>query len=159
MEICDIQEIWGRIKALHPNTPEEKRPRLTKLLAEAWRNELSEYSLDQVMDAVERQAGKSRFWPDLAEIKAELPKRTAEGATKPQPSRGVDAKAKEAQDRLFARMRSERDRLIPLRQAAGIPATMEEARETGMTATEWWDRCERVGLNYPDNVFCEEGAL
>ena len=55
-------------------------------------------------------------------------------------------------------MKAERDRLIPLRSAAGIPATAEEAKTAGMTATEWWNQCERAGLNYPDSVWGEEAV-
>ncbi len=157
MEISDIQEIWKHIKALHPNTPEEKRPRLSGRIAKVWVNELSGYSVEQVIKAVESHAGKCRYWPDLSEIKAELPGRSVAGATKPQPRGGADLRAKEAQDHLFARMKAERDRLIPLRRAAGLPATMEEAKAAGMTSGEWWNALETAGLNYPDSVWGEEG--
>lgn len=156
MEISDIQSIWTHIKALHPNTPEEKIPRLSMTVANAWRNELSDYSLEQVLKAVEKQAGKSRYWPDLAEIKAELPRHSVAGATKPQPRGDSDRRAKDAQDRLFARMKADRIRLIPLRRAAGIPSTAEEAKRVGMTTREWWKRCEWANVNYPDSVFREE---
>lgn len=156
MEISDIQEIWTHIKALHPNTPEEKRPRLSGRIAKVWANELSGYSVEQVIKAVESHAGKCRYWPDLSEIKAELPGCSIAGATRPQPRGDADLRAKEAQDRLFAQMKAERERLIPLRRVAGIPATVEEAKAEGMTATEWWNQCERAGLNYPDGIFRKE---
>lgn len=158
MKVSDIQAIWTHIKALHPNTPETKRPRLSTPVAEVWCRELSGYSVGQVLQAVERQAGKSRYWPDLSEIKAELPRRDAAGATKPQPTGGADARAKAAQEKLFGRMRAERERLIPLRRANGLPATGEEARQAGMSAGAWWKALEEKGLNYPDKIFCEEAA-
>ncbi len=158
MEISDIQEIWKHIKALHPNTPEEKRPRLSGRIAKVWVNELSGYSVEQVIKAVESHAGKCRYWPDLSEIKAELPGRSVAGATKPQPRGGADLRAKEAQDHLFARMKAERDRLIPLRRAAGLPATAEEAKAAGMTSGKWWNALETAGLNYPDSVWREEAV-
>ncbi len=157
MEIADIQAVWGHIKALHPNTPKERIPRLTQTLARAWCTELDEYSLSQVMGAVERQAGKSRYWPDLAEIKGQLPTKSPAGATKPQISGEADRRAKEAQDKLFQRMKAEGERLAPLRRAAGLPGSVAEARAAGMRAVDWYQALETAGLNCPDGVF-QEGA-
>lgn len=151
----EINKLFDLLKDLHG----KDKPRDKRTLA-IWAAVLEPWSYSEVRSAAVARARENRYYPDPGELTGFLSApETPSGATKPQPSRGADAKAKEAQDRLFARMRNERDRLIPLRQAVGIPATMEEARATGMTATEWWDGCERAGLNYPDNVFCEEGAL
>lgn len=81
-----------------------------------------------------------------------------EGATKPQPSHGLDARAKEAQERLYSRWKAEQNRLIPLRHAAGLPGTAVEAEAAGMPYTEWQAALEAAGLNTPDSVWGEEAV-
>lgn len=133
-----------------------------KGLRAAWLAVLEPYSREDVKTALMSFLREKPGFPTPQEVAIRCPalpayRTSPEGATKPQPFYGLDTRAKEAQDRLFARMKAERDRLIPLRRAAGIPATAEEAKTAGMTATEWWNQCERAGLNYPDSVWREEG--
>lgn len=137
-----------------------------KNIRPAWLSVLEPYSREDVKKAVVEYLRTNTNFPRPQEIAVLCPPipmtnlAKAESHTAAKISGPMDARAKKAQDALFARMKAERERLIPLRRAAGIPATPEEARASGMTAAEWWSRCERAGLNYPDSIFSkpEDGA-
>lgn len=155
---AEVNKLFDLLKELHG----KDKPRDKRTIA-IWSTVLEPWTYQQVRMAVVERARENRYYPDPAEITAFLPQpempyksTTAAGATVPQPCSGTDARAKEAQDSLFARMKKERERLIPLRRAAGIPATFEEALAVGMTAGKWWSRCEAAGLNYTGSVFREE---
>lgn len=154
---AEVNKLFDLLKELHG----KDKPRDKRTIA-IWSTVLEPWTYQQVRMAVVERSRENRYYPDPAEITAFLPrpevpyKPTPAGATVPQPRNGTDARVKYAQDSLFARMEKERERLIPLRRAAGIPATFEEALAVGMTAVEWWFRCEVAGLNYSDSVFREE---
>ena len=147
----EVNKLFDLLKELHGK--DKSRDKRTIAI---WLKVLEPWTYQQVRAAaIERARGGNRYYPDPAEISQFLPD---PGVPAPQPVGSQDAKAKEAQDRLFARMKAERDRLIPLRRAAGLPATMEEAKAAGMTSGEWWNALETAGLNYPDSVWREEAV-
>ena len=114
----EVNKLFDLLKELHgKNKSRDKRT------IAIWLKVLEPWTYQQVRAAtIERARGGNRYYPDPAEIAQFLPD---PGVPVPQPVGSQDAKAKEAQDRLFARMKVERARLIPLRRAAGIPATAE----------------------------------
>ena len=132
-----------------------------KGLKAAWQAVLEPYSREDVKSALMSFLREKPGFPTPQEIAIRcpaLPRYSPEGATKPQPMGGMDHRAKEAQDRLYARWKKEQDRLIPLRRAAGIPATWPEAQAAGMTSSGWWNALEAAGMNTPDSVWCEEAV-
>ena len=142
MEIADIQAIWSHIKALHPNTPPQRVPKLNGLIAKSWCHELEGYSTEQVHQAVEAQAGMSRFWPDLAEIKALLP---------PLPDHLIRGGGKRQKpDPWEERLRELWWECRQRREAKGLPAGIAEAKAGGMTQRELWSLYERNGVNLPE---------
>ena len=141
MEIADIQAIWSHIKALHPNTPAQRVPKLNALIAGSWCHELEGYSVEQVHKAVEAQAGKSRFWPDLAEIKALLP---------PLPDHLIRGGGKRQRaDPWEERLRELWQECRRKRRELGLPTGLAEAKAAGMTAGELWDLYEKNGVDLP----------
>lgn len=124
----------------------------------AWLAVLEPYKREDVKAAVMAFLRERPGFPSPQEIAIRCPQpvlETGNAHAIPQPIGPMDIRARETQDRLFARMKQERERLIPLRRKAGIPATVEEAKAAGMGATEWWDALETADLNYPDSVFRE----
>lgn len=147
----EVNKLFDLLKELHG----KDKPRDRRTIA-IWATVLEPWSYQQVRAAViERARGGNRYYPDPTEITQFLPDPSVPVS---RPIGGMDARAKEMQDRLFARMKVERERLIPLRRKVGIPATVEEAKTTGMRATAWWSALEAAGLNYPDSVF-HEGVM
>lgn len=147
----EVNKLFDLLKELHgKNKSRDKRT------IAIWTKVLEPWTYQQVRAAaIERSRGGNSYYPNPAEITQFLPEPEVPDS---RPVGNLDAKAKEAQDRLFARMKAEDERLIPLRHAAGLPATMDEAKSAGMTYTEWWNECEKAGLNYPDSVFREEAV-
>lgn len=146
MEISDIQAIWGHIKALRPNVSQERLPRLTKEIAEAWRSNLEGYTVEQVIQAADVQIAKSPFWPDLREIIAELPPLPTHlipGAT--------ECRGNHQPDPFLDHYRELLRECRQKRREADVPATFEEARAQGMTSREAWELWERMGFNVPDD--------
>lgn len=156
---AEVNKLFDLLKDLHG----KDKPRDKRTIA-IWSTVFEPWTYQQVRTAAVERARENRYYPDPAEITVFLPrpempyKPTAAGATVPQPCSGTDARAKEAQERLYARWKKEQDRLIPLRRDAGLPATMEEAGAAGMKYTEWMNALEAAGLNTPDSVWCEEAV-
>jgi len=150
MKNSDVEKIWAHMREKYPNKAGMNLLSQTPEVASCWAAELERYTLKQVIDAIDARAAKSKRWPTLDSIKAEL---SHLHTVKLGPA---EKRAKQKQDRLFARMKKERDRLIPLHIAAGLHASLEEAKAAGMTSTEWYNALGEKGLNYLDSVFCEE---
>ena len=154
-DINDLFDLLGLYYSGHPGLS-------VKNIRAAWLSVLEPYSRETVKKAVLEYLRVNTNFPrpqEIAVLCPPLPVTPVEQSSRTMgPVGPMDAKAKEEQNRLFARMIAERDRLSPLRRAAGIPATAEEAKTAGMTATEWWNQCERAGLNYPDSVWGEEAV-
>ena len=147
MKTTDVEKIWTHMREKFPDKAGMNLISQSPDVASYWAAKLERYTLNQVIDAIDARAAKSQRWPTLDSIKTELSR-----------SRSIrlgpaEQRAKQKQDRLYARWKKEQDRLIPLRQEAGIPA---EAKAAGMKATEWWNALEAAGLNTPDSVWSEE---
>lgn len=159
MDKDERQKIYTLLSKYFPNA---KQLRDQEALT-AWGLVLRKYTYDDVKTAVIEYAAKHKYFPDLADITGGLsPEPSALpvdlGPGRDQRTMGpIDLREREIQERLFARMREERVRLLPLRRAAGIPATWPEALAAGMTCREWWDACEKAGLNYDDRIFRRDG--
>jgi hypothetical protein len=156
MTKCDVDDLF-QLLAFYFAGHQKLR---MKGLKAAWLAVLKPYSREDVKAALMSFLREKPGFPTPQEVAIRCPalpayRTSPEGATKPQPFYGLDTRAKEAQDRLFARMKAERDRLIPLRKAAGLPATMEEAKVAGMTSGTWWNALEAAGLNYPGHIFAK----
>lgn len=147
----EVNKLFDLLKELHGK--DKSRDKRTIAI---WLKVLEPWTYQQVRSAaIERARSGNRYYPDPAEIAQFLPD---PGVPVPQPIGSMDTRAKEAQDRLYARWKKEQDRLIPLRCAAGLPATMDEANAAGMKYTEWMNALEAAGLNTPDSVWHEEAV-
>ena len=124
----DIQRLFGYIRETHPNCPRSAIPRLTHGMARQWISALAPYSYEQAVEAVDRQAQVSRFWPDLAEIMAQLP-----AVSQMERSRRETDPSSSAAGR---KLREWRERYQNALRAAGLP-TSAEASAGGMTMEEW----------------------
>lgn len=137
-------------------------PRMSaKGLRSAWLAVLEPYKREDVKAAVMAFLREKPGFPSPQEIAIKCPQPVAETGNAhaiPQPIGSMDIRAKGAQDRFHARWKKEQDRLIPLRHAAGLPATWPEAQAGGMTSREWWNALEAAGLNTPDSVWHEEAV-
>lgn len=146
----DIQKIWSYIKALRPHLSTDRLPRLTKEVATAWASNLTGYSVEEVMQAADKQLAKGSFWPDLSEIMAELPP--------PSPSRTHLIQSAHAstghhrEDPVLEQLRECFNELERKRREAGIPASYAEAKAAGLTYTETETLWESAGLDYPNNL-------
>lgn len=154
-DINDLFDLLGLYYSGHPGLS-------VKNIRAAWLSVLEPYSRETVKKAVLEYLRVNTNFPrpqEIAVLCPPLPVTPVEQSSRTMgPVGPLDAKAKEEQNRLFARMKAERERLIPLRRAAGLPATMEEAKAAGMTSGEWWNALETAGLNYPDSVWREEAV-
>ena len=147
----EVNKLFDLLKELHG----KDKPRDNRTIA-IWSKVLEPWTYQQVRAAaIERARGGNRVYPDPAEIAQFLPD---PAVPVPQPVVGMDARAKEAQDCLFARWKEAQERLIPLRHAAGLPATMDEAKDAGMTYTQWMTALEAAGLDTPDSVWHKEAV-
>ena len=124
----DVQRLFGYIRETHPNCPGSAIPRLTRGMARQWISALAPYSYEQAVEAVDRQAQVSRFWPDLAEIMAQLPRASEmeRGRYKADPSTLAAS----------GKLRGWRERYQAALRAHGLP-TSAEAIGSGMTMEEW----------------------
>lgn len=147
----EVNKLFDLLKELHG----KDKPRDERTIS-IWATVLKPWNYQQVRAAViERARSGNRFYPDPTEITELLPNPDIPVS---RPVGSLDARAKEAQDRLFARWKKEQNRLAPLRRAAGLPGTAIEAEAAGMPYTEWQAALEAVGLNTPVSVFCEEAV-
>ena len=129
-DINDLFDLLGLYYSGHPGLS-------VKNIRTAWLSVLEPYSREDVKKAVVEYLRTNTNFPRPQEIAVLCPpiQTTNLGKTGGNTAAKIlgpmDARAKEAQDRLFARMKAERERLIPLRRAAGIPATVGEAKQPG----------------------------
>ena len=151
----DRQKIYTLLSKYFPNARQLKDPATLT----AWGLVLGKYPYDDVKNAVIEYVARNKFFPDIADITGSLTPEESTANLDLGPGRDrrelgpLELREKRMQDLLFERMREARARLLPLRRAAGIPATWPEAKAAGMTARQWWMACEAHGLNYDDAVF------
>ena len=152
MKTTDVEKIWAHMRTTFPDKAGMNLIADTPEVASFWAAELERYTLSQVIGAIDARAAKSKRWPTLEAIKSEL---SRVHAVRIGP---YEKRAKVQQENLFNRWKKEQDRLAPLLRAAGLPATMEEAKAAGMTSGTWWNALESAGMNYPDSVWREEAV-
>lgn len=153
MEKKDIADLFELLEIYFSGHPKLK----VKGLQKAWLAVLEPYRREDVKAALMSFLREKPGFPTPQEIALRCTPLPTETPQEIFPRNGpMDLRAKEAQKRLFARMSAERKRLISLRRAAGLPATMDEAKFAGMKYTEWMAALEAAGLNYPDSVWHEE---
>lgn len=134
MDKDERQKIYTLLSKYYPNARQLK----DKHTLLAWGYALQRFPYEAVKNAVIDYATGNKYFPDLADITAPL----AHSIRVDRPSPGT---ARDAQ--LCALWRREMDRLRPLRRAAGLPVSPEEARAAGMSAARWWQQLEARGLN------------
>lgn len=152
MTMKDIRDLFDLLELYYSGHP----GLAVKNIRTAWLAVLEPYRREDVRRAVTEYLRSHATFPRPQEIAVLCPhlspaaaKRNT-GADWP-----MDAEAMEAQKSLILRARAELERLIPLRRAAGIPATEDERKAAGMPFSTWMRVLEAAGLGYPGSVFCE----
>ncbi len=152
MTLKDVHDLFDLLEIYFSG-----HPGLTaKNIRSAWLSVLEPYSREDVKKAITQYLRSSTNFPRPQEIAVLCPAPVAERTrAEPQIMGPMDVTAKETQERLYTAWKAERERLIPLRHAAGLPATMDEAAAAGMPYTEWGLALGRAGLDTPERVWRE----
>ena len=134
MEKQDTRRLFNLIETIYPNAKQQPR---TPADLEAWTLVLAPWDYEDVKQAVIVRARENRFYPDVYELAALLPKSEApktKEAPMPEPS---DAYL----EKFYAKCEALHDRW----KAADIP-TPSEAKKQGMTYAGWEAMAKGAGV-------------
>lgn len=132
----DIDDLFDLLAIFRKNDPHLNQ----ESLRYAWLLVLYPYERHDVREAVGAWFRKSKYWPDPAEIAALCP---------PLPEKNITQKTQQISQWELDEMRkiwARYERLVALRREAGIPATIEEAKKSGVPEGEWYDILAERGL-------------
>ena len=138
IDIKDVQELFSYLMELHPNSPPDKIPRLTRSLAQTWVNATTGYTKEQLFRAAREHAHRCRFWPDLSEILAQLPKL-------PEGEQRRYAPPGEAERESMEKLRAWQQEWHQELRERGLP-TMREALDQGMSLAQWNALLQEAGV-------------
>lgn len=125
MEKKDIQRLFNLIETIYPNARQQPR---TPADLEAWTLVLEPWAYEDVKQAVIVRARENRFYPDVYELAALLPK--------PETPKAEEAPMPEPSDAYLEKFYAKCETLHERWKAAGIP-TPSEAKKQGMTYAGW----------------------
>ena len=125
MEKKDIQRLFNLIETIYPNARQQPR---TPADLEAWTLVLEPWAYEDVKQAVIVRARENRFYPDVYELAALLPKPETPKAEEPPMPEPSDAYL----EKFYAKCEPLHERW----KAVGIP-TPSEAKKQGMTYAGW----------------------
>lgn len=124
LTVEETYKLFDLLEHLHSG----KRFKRDKKTLVTWRETLQDWSYEQVREAAYRRGREgNRFFPDAPEIAAYCPPVAEKTAEAPQ------EKLRSDQCELLKKHES----LIKKRRKAGLPATLEEARQQGLSALDW----------------------
>lgn len=129
----DIDNLFGLLAIFRPNDPHLKQQNLRS----AWFLVLAPYEKDDVRQAVGDWFRQSKYWPEPSEIASLCP---------PLPEKGRKETQMGAMDPGWYGRHEQWKKLVALRREAGIPATIRDAQDAGMTDREWLDILAERGL-------------
>lgn len=138
IDIKDIQDLFAYLRELHPNTPASKVPSLTRPLVQTWINATAGYTREQLFRAAREHAQRCRFWPDLSEILAQLPKL-------PEGEQRRYAPPGEAERESMEKLRAWQQEWHQELRERGLP-TMREALDQGMSIAQWNALLKEAGV-------------
>ena len=131
----DMGNLW---KLLGVYRPGDKHLN-DKTLRSAWFLVLEPYSVDDVRSAVADYFRGCKFWPDVTDIARRCP---------PLPEKRQVRAVESREQKAVTVLRDQWERVCLARQAAGVPATIGQAIEAGMSASEWDGLLADLGLDF-----------
>ncbi len=136
----EIRGIWNLLGTYRPG---DKRLKDKELMT-AWWITFEPYGAEEVRQAVISHFRRKRFVPDIKESTDLLPPLPGLGpdATRPQRDIRAGGRAREETEALQARWLALRKR----RRELGVPETVAQARDRGMSWREWWTALEKGGM-------------
>lgn len=139
----DINDLFNILAAYRRNDPNLQ----DKSKKAAWFLSLRPYEKADVKEAIGAWFRHSKYWPEPAEIAALCPPLPEEKRQKN--PRKISSPELDELRKLHAQW----GRLVDLRRSKGIPATVLEAKEAGLSDSEWLDLLAERGLSW-----CSERA-
>lgn len=132
----EMDSVWSYLSKFRVGDPKSKDDELRA----AWWSALGRYEARDVKRAIVEHYRASKYWPDIPEIMARLPKLPPQ-----RDMRGYqpDKTIAELRDIYFAE-------IVPARRAAGIPVGFAEARRAGLSAEEYDDLLDKHHLGVSD---------
>ncbi len=112
-------------------------------LKNAWLFVLKPYKAEDVRNAVAEYFRKNKYWPDVTDIAKLCPPIEAENQN------GFPEKINHSWQRQLEMLRRYKD-LKRRRREAGLPETLWEAKERGMSVEEYNQIMEEVGLGFEE---------
>ena len=134
MEKKDTQRLFNLIETIYPNARQQPR---TPADLEAWTLVLEPWAYEDVKQAVISRARENRFYPDVYELAALLPK--------PETPKAKEAPMPEPSDAYLEKFYAKCKALHERWKAAGIP-TPSEAKKQGMTYAGWESIAKGAGV-------------
>ena len=134
MEKKDTQRLFNLIETIYPNARQQPR---TPADLEAWTLVLEPWAYEDVKQAVISRARENRFYPDVYELAALLPK--------PETPKAEEAPMPEPSDAYLEKFYAKCEALHERWKAAGIP-TPSEAKKQGMTYVDWEAMAKGAGV-------------
>ena len=125
MEKKDTQRLFNLIETIYPNARQQPR---TPADLEAWTLVLEPWAYEDVKQAVIVRARENRFYPDVYELAALLPK--------PETPKAKEAPMPEPSDAYLEKFYAKYEALHERWKAAGI-TTPSEAKRKGLTYAQW----------------------
>ena len=134
MEKQDTRRLFSLIETIYPNAKQQSR---TAADLEAWTLVLAPWDYEYVKQAVIVRARENRFYPDVYELAALLPK--------PETPKAEEAPMPEPSDAYLEKFYAKCEALHERWKAAGIP-TPSEAKKQGMTYAGWEAMAKGAGV-------------
>ena len=134
MEKQDTRRLFSLIETIYPNARQQPR---TPADLEAWTLVLKPWAYEDVKQAVIVRARENRFYPDVYELAALLPK--------PETPKAEEAPMPEPSDAYLEKFYAKYEALHERWKAAGVP-TPSEAKKQGMTYAGWEAMAKGAGV-------------
>lgn len=134
MEKKDTQRLFNLIETIYPNARQQPR---TPADLEAWTLVLEPWAYEDVKQAVIVRARENRFYPDVYELAALLPK--------PETPKAEETPMPEPSDAYLEKFYAKCEALHERWKAAGVP-TPSEAKKRGMTYAGWEAMAKGAGV-------------
>lgn len=125
MEKQDTRRLFSLIETIYPNAKQQPR---TAADLEAWTLVLAPWDYEDVKQAVIVRARENRFYPDVYELAALLPK--------PETPKAKEGPMPEPSDIYLEKSYAKCEALHERWKSVGIP-TPSEAKKQGMTYADW----------------------
>lgn len=135
----DIDDLFKLLELYFPNSPKTRAEKLKN----AWFLVLEPYARQDVKQAVISVLRKNEHFPDPQKIACLCHSNTEE--TRQEIKTRFSPAEVEEMKKLWAAW----DKVVAMRREAGIPATCLEAKQAGLSDSEWHAMLEKAGMEFP----------